>query len=163
MAKRVMDLLWSIMMNPEAPTEVSKSPAMTDALTAYAQRKVAVDREVAGEYIRQCLAQIQADSSVSAAMNLLQKLVHLSVSSQACAVLSKHCLRHSLCSVCTFQRGFVGNYHVSVIVWSRSPPEALIDLADDLQLEISSTCSLPEDTGIPHLCAQIEERDKRVH
>ena len=108
MAKRVMDLLWSIMMNPEAPTEVSKSPAMTDALTAYAQRKVAVDRQVAGEYIRQCLAQIQADSSVSAAMNLLQKLVHLSVSSLACAVLSKalHPPWGSICSVCTFQGGF---------------------------------------------------------
>lgn len=79
MAKRVMNLLWTMMMNPEAPQEVSKSPAMTDALAAYAQRKVAVDRQVACEYIRQCVAQIEADSSVAAAMSLLQRLMHLSV------------------------------------------------------------------------------------
>ena len=83
MAKRVMDLLWSIMMNPEAPTEVCRSAAMTDALAAYAQRKVAVNRDVAVEYIRQCVAQIAADCSVSAAMNLLQKLVRLCVSLQS--------------------------------------------------------------------------------
>ena len=32
MAQRVMGLLWSMMMNPEAPSEVAKSPAMTEAL-----------------------------------------------------------------------------------------------------------------------------------
>lgn len=79
MAKRVMDFLWSMMMNPEAPAEISRSPAMTDALTSYAHRQGVMDRKVAYEYIKQCVAQIQNDHSVSAAMNLLQRLVHLSV------------------------------------------------------------------------------------
>lgn len=75
MAKRVMSLLWSLMMNPKAPSEVSRSPAITDALQAYADRKGLVDTEITYEYMRQCVKQIQAGGSVLAAMNLLQRLV----------------------------------------------------------------------------------------
>ena len=80
MAKRVMSLLWSMMMDPEAPSEVSKSPAITDALQAYANRKGLVDKEITYEYMRQCTTQIQAGSSVLAAMSLLQRLVNAGVS-----------------------------------------------------------------------------------
>ena len=80
MAKRVMSLLWDMMMNPEAPLEVSKSPAITDALQAYAHRKGKVDNQITYEYMRQCTMQIQAGTSVLPAMNLLQRLVYASVS-----------------------------------------------------------------------------------
>lgn len=80
MAKRVMSLLWRLMMNPEAPSEVSKSPAITDALQAYANRRGLVDKKITYEYMRQCIAQIQAGSSVLAAMNLLQRLIAAYVS-----------------------------------------------------------------------------------
>lgn len=80
MAKRVMNLLWSIMMDPEAPLEVSKSPAITDALQAYAYRKGKVDNQIIYEYMHQCVTQIQAGISVLPAMNLLHRLVFASVS-----------------------------------------------------------------------------------
>lgn len=80
MAKRVMSLLWTIMMDPEAPLEIAKSPAITDALQAYAYRKGKVDNQIIYEYMRQCTTQIQAGVGVLPAMNLLQRLVYASVS-----------------------------------------------------------------------------------
>ena len=75
-----MSLLWTIMMDPEAPLEVSKSPAITDALQAYAYRKGRVDNQIIYEYMKQCTSQIQAGISVLPAMNLLHRLVYASVS-----------------------------------------------------------------------------------
>ena len=83
MAKRVMNLLWSMMMNPEAPSEVSKSPAITDALQAYANRKGLVNNEITYEYMRQCISAIQAGTGVLAAMSLLHRLIQTSVSPRA--------------------------------------------------------------------------------
>jgi len=74
MAQRVMGLLWSMMMNPEAPLEVTKSPAITDALQAYAHCKGLVDDHITYHYMLRCTEQIRAGTCVLPAMNLLQRL-----------------------------------------------------------------------------------------
>ena len=80
MIQRVMNLLWTIMMAPDAPLEVSKSPAITDALQAYAYGKGKVDNKLIHHYMQQCVHHIQHGKNVLPAMSLLQRLLYASVS-----------------------------------------------------------------------------------
>lgn len=109
MIQRVMNLLWTIMMAPDAPLEVSKSPAITDALQSYAYGKGKVDNKLIHHYMQQCVHHIQQGKNVLPAMSLLQRLLYASVSSCSPTTSRTQCDNYFACmldasGLCSWQK-----------------------------------------------------------
>lgn len=67
MATRILGLLWEMVMNPEAPPELSRSPTLVDSLCHYGWA-------YAWPYMQRCVSRVAANDNAPTALHTLRRL-----------------------------------------------------------------------------------------
>lgn len=67
MAGRILGLLWEMVMNPEAPPELSRSSGLVEAISHYGET-------YAWDYMQRCVRRVAANDNAPTALHMLRRM-----------------------------------------------------------------------------------------
>ena len=80
MASRILGLLWEMVMNPEAPPELSRSSGLVEAISHYGE-------SYAWDYMQRCVRKVASNDNAPTALHMLRRM---------CELLPADVLRHQV-------------------------------------------------------------------